>query len=41
MMRTYVLVVLMICGMMGAYVALLPLAAWSDANTGVSGAGPG
>jgi hypothetical protein len=40
-MRTYLVVVLIIAGMMGAYVALLPLAAWSDANTGISAAGPG
>lgn len=40
-MRTYLVVVLIIVGMMGAYIALLPLTAWSDANTGISGAGPG
>jgi hypothetical protein len=40
-MRTYLLVGLIIIGMMGAYVVLLPLATWSDANTGISGAGPG
>jgi hypothetical protein len=40
-MRTYILVVLIIVGMMGAYIALLPLASWSDVNTRVSGVGPG
>lgn len=40
-MRTYIVVVLLIVGLMGAYVALLPLAAWSDANSGISGVGPG
>jgi hypothetical protein len=40
-MRAYVLVIAIVLAMMGGYVALLPLAAWSDANTGLSGAGPG
>jgi hypothetical protein len=40
-MRAYLIVIALIIGIMGAYVALLPLAGWSDINTGVSGAGPG
>jgi hypothetical protein len=40
-MRTYLLVVCLIAGLMGTYVALLPLVAWSDADTGIPGAGPG
>jgi hypothetical protein len=40
-MRTYIVLVLIIVGMMGAYFALLPLTAWSDVNTGITGAGPG
>jgi hypothetical protein len=40
-MRTYLLVVLIIVGMLGAYVALVPVGKWSDADTSVSGAGPG
>jgi hypothetical protein len=35
--RGYLLVIALILVMMGGYVALLPLAAWSDANTGLSG----
>lgn len=40
-MGTYLFVICLIAGLVGAYVALLPLVAWSDANTGISGAGPG
>ncbi|MDR3530466.1 MAG: hypothetical protein P4L90_07950 [Rhodopila sp.] len=40
-MRTYLFVVGIIVSLMGAYIALLPLTAWSDANAGISGAGPG
>jgi hypothetical protein len=37
-MRTYIFVICMIAGMMGAYFALLPLAEMADT---VSGVGPG
>ena len=40
-MRTYLVVILLIVSMMGAYVALLPLTATSDTNGGISAAGPG
>jgi hypothetical protein len=40
-MRTYLFVICLIAGLMGAYVALLPLVAWSDADTGFPGGGPG
>jgi hypothetical protein len=40
-MRTYLFLICLIAGLMGAYVALLPLVAWSDADTGIPGAGPG
>jgi hypothetical protein len=40
-MRTYLVIVLIIVSLMGAYVALVPVASWSDANTSLSGAGPG
>ena len=39
-MRGYLFVVLLILVLMGGYVALLPLASSSDANTGLAGAGP-
>jgi hypothetical protein len=35
--RSYLLVIVLILVMMGGYVAVLPLARWSDANTGLSG----
>jgi hypothetical protein len=37
-MRTYLVVICLIAGMMGAYIALLPLAQMSET---VSGAAPG
>jgi hypothetical protein len=40
-MRTYLLVILIIVSMMAGYIALLPLAAWPDADMGLSAAGPG
>lgn len=40
-MRAYLLVVTIILAMMGGYIALLPLTAWSDSNNGISGSGPG
>jgi hypothetical protein len=39
-MRGYLFVILLILVLMGGYVALLPLASSSDANTGLAGAGP-
>jgi hypothetical protein len=40
-MRTYLFVICLIAGLMGTYVALLPLATWSDADTGMPGPEPG
>lgn len=40
-LRTYLLVICLIAGLMGTYVALLPLVTWSDADTGMPGPGPG
>jgi hypothetical protein len=40
-MRTYLFVICLIAGLMGAYVALPPLTAISEANSGMSGAAPG
>ncbi len=40
-MRSYVLVLLIIVGMMGAYIALLPLTVSSDVNSSLSMAAPG
>ena len=39
-MRAYLVVVLIIAGLMGGYLALAPEAHWSDANTAIAGAGP-
>lgn len=39
-MRAYLVVILIIIAMMSGYVALLPVAAWSDAHTSMAGAGP-
>ena len=40
-MRSYVLVVLIIVGMVGAYIALLPLTVSSEVNANFSVAAPG
>ncbi len=39
-MRGYLWVILIIVGLMGAYFALVPIAAWSDAKKSVSSSGP-
>lgn len=39
-MRTYLVLIGLIVGMLGLYVALLPLAAWSDAKAGIAAPGP-
>jgi hypothetical protein len=39
-MRVYLWVVLMIFGLMGAYLALVPIAAWSDSNKATTHTGP-
>jgi hypothetical protein len=39
-MRAYLVVVVLIVALMGGYLALLPLASWSNAATGMPGAGP-
>jgi hypothetical protein len=39
-MRAYLFVIVMIIVMIGGYVALLPLASWSDAQTSMAGVGP-
>jgi hypothetical protein len=39
-MRVYLWVVFMICGLMGAYLALVPIAMRSDSTKTVSSTGP-
>jgi hypothetical protein len=39
-MRTYLWVIAIIFGLMGVYVALLPIAVWSDSRASVSTTGP-
>jgi hypothetical protein len=39
-MRTYLWVIFIIFGMMGVYIALLPIAAWSGSNAGITSSGP-
>jgi len=39
-MRVYLWVALMICGLLGTYLALMPITSWSDSNRIVSNTGP-
>jgi hypothetical protein len=39
-MRAYLFVIAIIVVMIGGYVALLPVATWSDAHTTMAGVGP-
>jgi len=39
-MRMYLWLVFIIFGLMGVYIALLPIASWSDSKTAVASSGP-